>query len=211
MKDISWIFFDVGETLVDEKKSYLNYATRCSHQLTTKNIEVSPSTYLKMIEDNYKQNEKRPLYATWQAFNVRDKRPEWQHINECLYPNVKEILYLLSQKYKLGIIANQGVGLKERLTSFEILDYFSLIVSSADVNIKKPDPEIFKFALEKANINASSAVYIGDRVDNDIIPAKQLGMKAIRIKQGMARFQMESPLYPSDFIISGFSELLDIL
>ncbi|MGX7023802.1 HAD family hydrolase [Vagococcus hydrophili] len=211
MKEISWICFDVGETLVDEKKSYLNYATRCRHQLATKNIEVSPSTYLKMIENNYKQNEKRPLYATWEAFNSGDQRPKWQHVNESLYPDVRETLHLLSRKYKLGVIANQGVGLKERLTSFEILDYFSLIVSSSDVNIKKPDPEIFKIALEKANVKASSAVYIGDRVDNDMIPAKQLGMKTIRIKQGMAKFQSESLLYPSDFIISDFSELLDIL
>ena len=164
-----------------------------------------------MIENNYKQNEKRPLYATWEAFNSGDQRPKWQHVNESLYPDVRETLHLLSRKYKLGVIANQGVGLKERLTSFEILDYFSLIVSSSDVNIKKPDPEIFKIALEKANVKASSAVYIGDRVDNDMIPAKQLGMKTIRIKQGMAKFQSESLLYPSDFIISDFSELLDIL
>lgn len=211
MDNISWLFFDIGETLVDEQKSYFHHSILCSQELEKINIVISPEMYFKTIEDNYKKNEKRPLHVTWHSFNPEIKRPKWQHKDESLYPNTKEILDYLSQKYHLGIIANQGEGLQERLTFLGIIDYFSLIVSSTEIKIKKPNPEIFQLALSKANINASEAIYIGDRVDNDMIPAKLLGMKTIRVKQGFARHQSECLFYPSDLTVNNLSELSERL
>jgi phosphoglycolate phosphatase-like HAD superfamily hydrolase len=52
---------------------------------------------------------------------------------------------------------------------------------------------------------------VGDRVDNDIIPSKKIGMRAIRIKQGLGKFHKESETYPSDMIINDLSELLCLL
>ena len=52
--------------------------------------------------------------------------------------------------------------------------------------VKAPDPEIFKLALERAGCALSEAVMIGDRLDNDIRPARLRGWKTIRVAQGFA-------------------------
>lgn len=86
---------------------------------------------------------------------------------------------------------------------------YNLSVSSSDVGLQKPDLALFRYALDQAGVLARDAVYIGDRVDNYIIPAKTLGMTAIRIHQGLAASSPDDRLYPSDVHISKLSDLLE--
>jgi FMN phosphatase YigB (HAD superfamily) len=55
------------------------------------------------------------------------------------------------------------------------------IVSSADAGVRKPNPEMFRRALVLANSSADKTVMIGDSEEKDILPAKALGMKTIRV------------------------------
>ncbi len=59
-----------------------------------------------------------------------------------------------------------------------------------DFLLTKPDPRYFEQILDKAGVEASESVMIGDRIDKDVIPAKQVGMKTIRIKTGLHRNQV---------------------
>ncbi len=77
---------------------------------------------------------------------------------------------------------------KERLEKFGIMKYFNLVISSAEEGIAKPDPKIFDIAVCRANTYADRCVMIGDRLDNDIIPAKNLGFKTVWVRQGFSRF-----------------------
>ncbi|NKC68116.1 HAD family hydrolase [Vagococcus fluvialis] len=206
-----WIFFDVGETLVNEYNSYEEHFTNCCLLLNSLGIYVTPKEYREKIESAYKENNTRPLHHVWQSLNVFVEKPKWSHDNEVLYSGVPEVLDKLSKNYSLGVIANQGEGLTERLKEYGIEHYFKVIISSADVGIKKPNLEIFEQALLEANISPKEAIYVGDRVDNDIIPSKKIGMRAIRIKQGLGKFHKESETYPSDMIINDLSELLCLL
>ena len=118
----------------------------------------------------------------------------------------------LSEKYRLGIIANQTDGLSVRLKKWEIYDYFSLIISSWDYQIMKPDTRLFQTAIEKCGCDPSQTVMIGDRLDNDIYPAKDVKMNTIWIKQGFGGMQKpESAAYLPDAEVHSLSELLDIL
>ena len=54
---------------------------------------------------------------------------------------------------------------------------------------RKTGPAVFQLALSQSGCKPSQAVMIGDRLDNDIRPARLLGWKTIRIAQGFARFQ----------------------
>ena len=58
-----------------------------------------------------------------------------------------------------------------------------IVIASAEEGVSKPDRRIFEIALERSGCKPENAVMIGDRIDNDIVPAKQLGMKTIWIKQ----------------------------
>ncbi len=56
--------------------------------------------------------------------------------------------------------------------------------------MRKPDLEIFRLALQRAGCLPEEAAMVGDRIDNDIRPAKALGMSTIRIVQGASRLQV---------------------
>ena len=139
------------------------------------------------------------------------KKCKWKSEHERLYPNVKAALETLHTKYKLGIIANQSTGLKERLFEYGIGKYFDLIISSAEVGISKPNLEIFELALNEAKCIPSEAIMVGDRIDNDIIPAQLIGMKTIWIKQGYGGLGNINILETkSNFIIDQLDEILDL-
>ena len=69
------------------------------------------------------------------------------------------------------------------------MPYVSTCLCSFELGIEKPNPAIFKLALDRAGCAASEVVIIGDRLDNDIRPARLLGWKTIRVLQGFARCQ----------------------
>lgn len=60
------------------------------------------------------------------------------------------VLKTLRERYRLGIIANQGKDLLDRLERFGILDNFEIIINSTDIGFSKPDLRIFQVALEKS-------------------------------------------------------------
>lgn len=114
----------------------------------------------------------------------------WHHEDEKLYESAKGILlYLKNKGYHLGIIANQSKGLTDRLRKFDVFDYFELIISSEDVGLAKPDTKIFQYALERIGCTPNQVIMIGDRLDNDIIPAKLVGMNTMWIRHGLSIYQ----------------------
>lgn len=139
------------------------------------------------------------------------KKVPWKSELETIYPQADYVLNYLSVKYNLGIIANQNKDLSERLRQFGIYDYFNIVVSSSDIGFAKPDERIFKFALKQANCPAQNTYMIGDRLDNDIIPAQHIGMRTVWIKQGFGGLGNPDKLstFP-DYIVENLSELLNL-
>ena len=203
-QEIQWLFFDIGSTLVDEEKAY---EARIKTAISGKNISYQ-LFYDKMLS-YFKENKKGDLEAL--SFYGLE-RPAWRTDLETLYPQTKGILEQLGQDYKLGIIANQLPGLEQPLNAFGILDYFSAIFSSADLGLAKPDPAIFRLALQKTNCLPHQAIMIGDRLDNDIVPARRIGMKTIWIKQGFSRLaQVKNLEEGADWTVEKLTDLLPIL
>jgi len=128
------------------------------------------------------------------------------------YPEAYELLSRLAPRYRIGVIANQSSGTEARLESYGLSPFISLCLSSNEVGLEKPNPAIFQLALEQAQCKPHQAVMIGDRVDNDIRPAKSLGWKTIRVLQGFAKVQTprNSDEVP-DFTVSNLKEIMAIL
>ncbi|GAA4948826.1 YjjG family noncanonical pyrimidine nucleotidase [Algibacter agarivorans] len=97
-----------------------------------------------------------------------------------LFENTFEILDYLSVNYNLHIITN---GFEEvqhkKLTKSKINQYFKTVTNSEMVGVKKPNPKIFNFALELANVNVNQSIMIGDSYEADILGAKNIGMDVI--------------------------------
>lgn len=181
MKDnpnnIKWLFFDLGSTLLDERDC-LEY--RILDLLNQENAPDRNVIESKMIENASKN--RLPYKDTAKELGLQ--LTEWPKHLEKVYARVPELLEKLQAKYKLGIIANQSMGTKERLIQYGIHRYFDVIISSAEEGISKPDLNIFKLALARADCTPQEAYMIGDRLDNDIEPAAILGMRTIWVRQG---------------------------
>lgn len=198
-----WLFFDVGSTLVDE--------TECEKQRIIDTINGSSVSYDEFYHkmEYYACCNMNCYKCTLEKYGL--KKADWKSELEIIYPKADYILNSLSVKYNLGIIANQNKGLSERLRQFGIYDYFNIVVSSSDIGFAKPDERIFKFALKKANCSAQNAYMIGDRFDNDIIPAQHIGMKTVWIKQGFGGLGNSDKLSTfTDYIVENLSELLNL-
>ena len=175
---VRWLFFDLGSTLIDESEC-VEY--RLNHMLNQKNA-LAREELVQKIKENA---EKNLLSYKDIANELGLEIAKWPRHLEKLYPDVPEILEKLHGKYQLGIIANQSLGTEERLTHYGIRHYFNVILASAEAGVSKPDLKIFQTALQKADCSPQEAYMIGDRLDNDIEPAAQLGMLTIWVRQGI--------------------------
>ena len=129
-----------------------------------------------------------------------------------MYSDAYECLEILSSRYKIGIIANQSIGTKERLEQQGVLQYIDLVIASAEEGVAKPDRKIFEIALERGNCKPNNAVMIGDRIDNDIIPAKLLGMHTIWIKQGFGQYwNITQEVEKADCVVHSLMDICNIL
>ncbi len=97
--------------------------------------------------------------------------------------NIAETLTRLAQKgLKLGIVSNTFINqycLEKQLHQFGMLKFFDVRFYSYQFNFRKPDVRIFNAAAEKIGESVKNIMFVGDRLDNDIIPATKLGIKAV--------------------------------
>jgi 2-haloacid dehalogenase len=122
-----------------------------------------------------------------------------------IVPGVKEMLEDLSKKYKLAIVANAITKVSRlALQKTDLAKYFDCIVLSRDLGARKPDPEIFIYALRSMWIKGSEAVHVGDSLEIDVQGGKNAGMKTVWIKGNKEAEGMN--IHP-DFVISKITEL----
>lgn len=203
MQYIKWLFFDLGSTLIDESDCIKK---RCDVICESKNIDREE--FIGKVTE-YAKTDSYAVKAAASYYGV--DIPRWFGELERLYPNVPNILEALSEKYKLGIIANQVAGTKERINNWGIGKYFDVVVASAEAGCAKPDLKIFNTALKEADCKPDEAVMIGDRIDNDILPAKKLGMKTVWVRQGFAKYQnVKSINVNPDYVINNISQITTI-
>lgn len=92
------------------------------------------------------------------------------------------------------------------------MKYIDLVIASAEEGVSKPDKRIFEIALKRSNCDPANAVMIGDRIDNDIVPAKMLGMRTIWIKQGFGKYwNITSEKEKADYVVNSLTEVCKLL
>jgi len=107
-------------------------------------------------------------------------------VNFTLYPEVKDVLMELQQReLKLGLISTgyeEGIRLILQRVNLERAT-FDIIVGVDTIQKVKPNPEIFKYAINKLNVKPEETIFVGDRVEADYKGAENVGIKAILIQR----------------------------
>lgn len=130
------------------------------------------------LSDSFKKLEMEFTLDVIETLSVSyiDELPHDNH----LFDGAEDILRYLQKKYNLHIITN---GFEEvqhiKIKNSGIAPFFSTITTSEEVGVKKPNPLVFKRAMEKANAIANTSVMIGDTFEADILGAEAVGMQTI--------------------------------
>lgn len=216
---IRWVFFDVGYTLINEDDAAWDRFRQIQQLLTDRGVKVSIKDVRAAVEAAAAERDPSPVYraianmaGSIDLGEALKPRFTWRKELEKPYPEADRVLSALSRRYKIGVIANQSAGTEGRLATWGLSKYISLVVASAETGLAKPNPAIFKLAIEQSGSIAEQSVMIGDRIDNDIKPAKLLGWKTIRVKQGLSRGQEPfDQTQAPDFEVRRLEEILEIL
>lgn len=180
---ISAVVFDVGETLVDETREYGTWADW---------LGVPRHTFSSVFGAAIAHGlDYREAFQVFQpGFDLAAERqarvdagvPE-TYGEDDLYPDVRPALSKLQEMgIWVGVVGNQTVRSGKILRGLDLPTDF--IATSDDWGVAKPSAEFFAKAVEAAPASAEEIVYVGDRIDNDIAPAKRAGMRTAHIQRG---------------------------
>ncbi len=126
------------------------------------------------------------------------------------YPDtIKTLIELKNMGLKLGVITD-GITIKqwEKLIRLGIVDFFDDVITSEEFGLGKPNIEFFEYGINKMELNPNETVYVGDRVDRDIIPAKKVGMHTIRILKGKYKDMEDNK---SDYSVNNLLDVVNIV
>jgi putative hydrolase of the HAD superfamily len=190
-KDVRWLFFDVGSTLMDETAAHEARGLQVVNAMADLGVSITSDEWAAAYEDAFSwalnrmlEHAVMKLGLTESDADVARSKTSFDRSLEVPYPHALETVSALARHYSAGIIANQDPGMVERLRVLGIDQYFDIVLGSGDIGLSKPNPEIFRRALLLSGCPPKQTAMIGDRTGNDIIPAKTLGMKTIRVRQG---------------------------
>jgi HAD superfamily hydrolase (TIGR01509 family) len=95
-----------------------------------------------------------------------------------------------------GVISNSNGSIAALLGSLGFLPYLDFVLDSFVVGVEKPDPRIFRIALERVGVDARDAVHVGDLYSIDVLGARSVGMPAILLDPGACWGERDCPAVP---------------
>lgn len=177
------VFFDVGETLVNETRVWAAWADW---------LGISHLTLFAILGGVIERDEHhlRALELVQPGFDLakeEDARAAAGLSNtirpEDLYSDALPCLETLrAEGYWLGIAGNQGPRAEAVLRRLGLP--INMVASSASWGAEKPSPEFFAKLVEAGGFPPHQIAYVGDRLDNDILPARAAGMVAVFLRRG---------------------------
>ena len=201
------MILDVGETLIDESRVWTTWADQ---------LRIPGLTFMAMLGAEIRRGGQH--HDVFARFGIDDWR-SWAHSVEGayggfqavdLYPDALRVMDgLRARGYRLAVIANQPAQRSDELRALGITA--EVIAMSAEMSISKPAREFFARALELIGSPPPSEVaYVGDRVDNDVLPAIAAGMRAVWIRRGpWGLIQQLPPGMVPALVIDSLDELVE--
>lgn len=119
------------------------------------------------------------------------------------------VLEALQKEYKMVIVSNFYGNLKTVVEDYGISQYFSDVIESAVVGVRKPDPEIFRLGVKSMGLQPEEVLVVGDSYGKDIAPAASIGCKTVWIKGKGWDSKEEGIDHPA--MIEEISQLVDFV
>jgi putative hydrolase of the HAD superfamily len=204
------VLFDAGETLLAPHPSFgeifAAVLRECGHAVDLDEVEEARHLIGANLDDlvagaglttwstsrEYSRRFWRSIYAVifdrlgiddhdgriFEALYHRFTRFESYRLFPDVLPTIRAIR---GAGVMVGLISNFEEWLEEMLTAWEVMSLFAPVVISGREGVEKPDPAIFRLAVERAGVAAEECVYVGDHPRIDAEAAEAVGMGSILI------------------------------
>ncbi|HEV8460037.1 MAG TPA: HAD family hydrolase [Gaiellaceae bacterium] len=170
------VVFDIGETLVDETGMWIRIAEAAG---------VTPFTLMAALGATIV--EARPHNDVWELLGIDPPSGAWRV--DDWYPDAAPcIARLRDAGFRVCAVGNTPA-------SFEpfIAERLEVLGSSESWGVEKPDAAFFARIVDVLSLPPEKIAYVGDRVDNDVLPAMRAGMVAVHVKRGPWGYLQERP------------------
>ena len=223
-----FVFFDLGQTLVDEWDFITHFDTKLLEILNGFGARIDQRNY-RAVRDSIIRDRKighgsvkelvievcrllsppgydRAILSRLEP-QIKQGRKEFFRFFDDAEPALEAL-----SKYEMGIIANQSKDINDLIETSKFGRFFKVQAISSSVGLKKPDPKIFELALNQAGRPAGDCVMVGDRLDTDICPANTLGMTTIRTTNSLFALQVpEKECEQPTYTVARLSEIPPII
>jgi HAD superfamily hydrolase (TIGR01549 family) len=177
------VVFDAGETLFNEERSWREWA---------KWLDVPPERLLTALDEAIQQRRHHKTAFEALRSDLTFEQQRQQRFAEGfierftpadLFPDaLSTIKRLKDGGYLVGVVGNHPRGMPDVLRELE--PRIDFIASSDAWGTTKPDPEFFRRVVKEVAMPPSRIAYVGDRLDNDVLPAIELGMLGVFLRRG---------------------------
>ena len=201
-----WVCLDVGETLIDETRVWSTWADE---------LHVPRLTFLAalgaVIERGGEHRDVFGIFGVddWQLRMTAVETAYGGFRAEDLYPDaLGAIDGLRAAGYRVAIVANQPATRTDELRAIGI--DAEVIAMSESIGVAKPAPGFFARALElMGSPHPADVAYVGDRVDNDVLPAVAAGMRAVWLRRGPWGVIQSVPETRPALVVDSLDELVE--
>lgn len=121
----------------------------------------------------------------------------------------KQVLAELKKSYPMVLVSNFYGNVETVLKDFGLDSFFSKVIESAVVGVRKPDPKIFQLGVDALGLKAEEVLVVGDSYKKDIVPAESIGCKVLWLKGKGWTPEEDAQLHPA--IISSLGDVLSFL
>lgn len=197
LKGIKAIFFDAGGTLLhldsscirDLLRNKLNVDISLDKFQFAQSLAMSRVAELVAAGAGSTEQLKREFYTTLLpetgvseeqlsdavecTFSLAREEMLWRKTEEGTPQTLND---LKSAGYILGVISNSDGRIENAFKQAALSSYFDFFIDSFNFGVEKPDPAIFKLAIERAMVNPEQAVYVGDLYLVDVVGARNAGL-----------------------------------
>lgn len=217
LKGIKAVLFDLDGTLVDTMEAFhlmvnsLLKSFNKPERSFSENVKLVGKPSKTIVETIVNETGLDVSLEEFSGIMFREWVYTYMPKHGKLYPDSLNVLRALRERgYLLGVVSNTSrEELPHYLNGFKIGSFFSVAVSSGDVENPKPSPEPVLKAVGKLNLKSREAVMVGDRPE-DIEAGKAGGTYAIAVSRSV-RPRSELEAAKPDFIINELSEILLLL
>jgi putative hydrolase of the HAD superfamily len=196
------VFFDVGGPIYDDENFVTAVLAALDGLRAEQGQEPADRVRFRVVYDTLRMAQSGSLRRLLAAEFLGDQRrrdelhtrvrEHWRHPPGTMYADVLPCLRALHGRVRIGVLANQEASVIDALRRDGVAPFVDVWGVSAVVGIEKPDPALFEWAMSEAGTTPEATVHVGNRLDNDVRPARALGLGTVWVLRG------EAPPEPTD-------------